>query len=314
MAEPGRSSSPQPLPSIPPSPSEENDLGIRKSPQSDDEADEEQGMSTQGSSTRLRSKGKDKAGPFHAFDEEEEDEPPENAAAEGYPPTSGDDNETRRIEENLRRWEVAERQRRKAVRDSSLTHTPPSSIIDVARRASSLWPGSGSRSRPAAATAGVGTHHALQTSEDAVPLEDIDGGALSPIPSPSPTPPPGAHRAAQNPFADPAGSSSSLFVNDMGAVPDAADDDLETPRATRFPGDAQAPPRPEPLGLPKPRSPPPRTSTPHASRPPEPIPPPRPTPQQGGDDDEKPVRWWTDWLCGCREDGDVQAGRTNPLE
>lgn len=70
----------------------------------------------------------------------------------------------------------------------------------------------------------------------------------------------------------------------------------------------QTPPPPQPLDLPKPRTPPPRTETPHANRPPEPIPPPAIT-QNDNDDDyvQRPTRWWTDWLCGCVENGDHQV-------
>lgn len=42
--------------------------------------------------------------------------------------------------------------------------------------------------------------------------------------------------------------------------------------------------------------------------------------EEDEDDVEPPFkgRWWTDWLCGCREGpdrgGDHQAGRTNAFE
>ncbi|THH05343.1 hypothetical protein EW146_g9928, partial [Bondarzewia mesenterica] len=67
-------------------------------------------------------------------------------------------------------------------------------------------------------------------------------------------------------------------------------------------------PPPEPLGLPKPRTPPPRINTPYSNRPPEPIPPPVPRAQErdasAQEEDAKPVRWWTEWLCGCSEGPD----------
>ncbi|EPQ57502.1 hypothetical protein GLOTRDRAFT_110604 [Gloeophyllum trabeum ATCC 11539] len=73
------------------------------------------------------------------------------------------------------------------------------------------------------------------------------------------------------------------------------------------------PPPPKPLDLPEPRAPPPRSGTPVANRPPEPIPSPVPVPVEQ-EEDEPPTRWWTDWLCGCREGGEHQAARTNPME
>ncbi|KIO30761.1 hypothetical protein M407DRAFT_5506 [Tulasnella calospora MUT 4182] len=64
-------------------------------------------------------------------------EPPEAGAAPGgatesYPPMKDEELETRRVQENLRRWEEAERQRRKAARDSRTARTPSTLISDVA--------------------------------------------------------------------------------------------------------------------------------------------------------------------------------------
>ncbi|ETW80396.1 hypothetical protein HETIRDRAFT_150441 [Heterobasidion irregulare TC 32-1] len=367
----GRSASPHPLPSLPPSPSEA-DLGRRSAwdeheiddgdgdgdgdDHNDDEYDElenEPRTPTAHSARGTKGKGRGSAGPLAAtYAEGGTDEAlREIDGAQGhYPPTTDGDAETRRIEETLRRWEVAERQRRKSARDavaaaasaaasasaassSPTTAAAPSVVADVARRASHLWASRSSR----APTAGVGAHHALHTSDDAdadadvdaVPLSTLAGPhalspplPLSPTPSRPPTPPSAATLTpeTENPFRDPYGSSSSssLFVN---AQPPAS-----TPPSASGPGAGAKPgfAPPEPLGLPQPRTPPPRTATPHANRPPEPMPPAALTRTggrgaRGGEEaGEKPVRWWTEWLCGCSEGpdrgGDAQAGRTNPLE
>lgn len=67
-------------------------------------------------------------------------------------------------------------------------------------------------------------------------------------------------------------------------------------------------PPPQPLDIPQPLTPPPRTGSPHANRPPEPIP--APAISEAAQEQEEEVsdkRWWTDWLCGCREHGDNQV-------
>ncbi|KAF8200861.1 hypothetical protein BJ912DRAFT_585938 [Pholiota molesta] len=96
---------------------------------------------------------------------------------------SEDAEETRRVEENLRRWEITERQRRKAARGSSTSAaTSPSLVSDVSRRASALWAGRKSRG---SSLGGLGTHAPLQSQEDnidTVPLTHINNS-----PSPSPT-------------------------------------------------------------------------------------------------------------------------------
>lgn len=226
-------------------------------------------------------------------------------------------------------WEVAERQRRKTARESS---TPTTSIVaDVARRASALW----TRRSSHHSVDGGGKHRVLQTSDDHVRLDDIVASPLhsappSPSPSPSPGPSPNQHPVtgpspyARDPFADPlpGGSASSLFVN---ALPTAEIDPASTAVELQTPTSAAAPlitsppavphsgkrfsvkvGAPAPLDLPEPRSPPPRTATPHAKRPPEPFPRPDSRMERTAEEEEeaKPVRWWTEWLCGCSEGPD----------
>ncbi|KAI0268671.1 hypothetical protein BC834DRAFT_866691 [Gloeopeniophorella convolvens] len=334
-------------PSLPPSPQEE-DLGRRAAwSHSDDELDRE---STSSFDHPQQRKGKQRAvetqsPPPASYAEGGTDEALEWASrggnTEAYPPTTDEETESRRIQENLRRWEIAERQRRRAARDSTVSNSP-SVVAGVARRATSFW--TRRTSHPPAD--GGGKHHALQTSEDAVQLDDIEASP-SPSAPPSPSPSPalghlrtGPYARTENPFADPPGSSSSLFVNaqavstplDASAsavelqAPVAAAATPSSPSETLAVSDSgislstSVVSPPAPLDLPKPRSPPPRTETPHAKRPPEPFPRPdsalsRPI---ADDEDAKPVRWWTEWLCGCSEGqdrgGEVQAGRTNPLE
>ena len=190
-------------------------------------------------------------------------------------------------------------------------------LADVARRATSLW--SRRASRPPAD--GGGRHRVLQTSEDSGHIEDL---ALSPshsaapsrTPSPSPGQPhTGPYARSGDPFSDVPGSSSSLFVNAQPVTSDIGSSasfvELDAPgsatgssssESTKVSKSVNAP---APLDLPKPRSPPPRTATPHANRPPEPFPRPDSRMSRAHDDgDEKPVRWWTDWLCGCNEGSD----------
>ncbi|KAH8994001.1 hypothetical protein EDB92DRAFT_1852171 [Lactarius akahatsu] len=345
-----RRSSPEPLPSLPPSPVEE-DLGWRAPWSHSDDDDSPRPNTASSPSDFQHSKGKQKATEYqsptsYANGGRGEVWPDQGRSTEAYPPTTDEATETRRVQENLKLWEVAERQRRKTARESA-SPTSSSLVVDVARRASALW----SRRSSHHSVDGGGKHRALHTSEDHVRLDDIEASPLpsaapSPCPSPGPSPNhrpvagPGPYvRRADDPFSDPLpGSSSSLFVNAQSTPEiDTASPtvELQTPTSAaplfssppvvshsgnRLPANVVT--APAPLDLPKPRSPPPRTATPHAKRPPEPFP--RPdsrmsrTTADEEEDDRKPVRWWTEWLCGCSEGpdrgGEVQAGRTNPME
>ncbi|KAL4250731.1 hypothetical protein ABKN59_005468 [Abortiporus biennis] len=289
--------SPELLPSLPPSPTEED---ISRAGRFHAEADSAIKQERRRSSNN---KGKERQHPVEASyaDGGLQDEDESGAPVEGYPPIQEDEAETRRVEENLRRWEMAERQRRKAARESALgTNSSTTLVGDVTRRASLLW--SGRSKRPS--LGGVGTHHVLRNTDDnGMPMDNID----SPAPSARP-------------------SLEATAVMSESTEPSAADkDNLTASRngkatqkrsslAASSTSTSQLPPPPQPLDLPKPRSPPPRTMTPHASRPPEPLPPPSPAIVEEEDIPSRPTRWWTDWLCGCIESGDRQAGRTNPFE
>lgn len=232
-----------------------------------------------------------------------------------------EETESRRVAENLRRWEADERQRRKVARESGSSSVGSGSIVgDVARRASLLWQ---SRRSKQPAPPGPGTHHQLHSTEDELALDDIDT-RLSAPPSPEP----------QNPFTTPAASTVSLNDPQHSAImSETADVPLKPIAADGNNGLLAAPsrkpsklgrnkslrehPPPQPLDLPEPRSPPLPDGTPAAVRPPEPTPPPTVTQREQEHEEEVHVpekRWWTDWLCGCREGGDNQAGRTNPFE
>lgn len=319
---PRQSSSPVLLQSLPPSPDlDEHDLG-GKAPwyHSDDELDAHGASPTE----RLqRGKGKAKFLANGATDELSH-RPDSARSTEAYPPTTDEDADTRRVQENLRRWEIAERQRWKTARESS---TIPSSVLtDVARRATWFW--SRRASRPPAD--GGGKHRVLETSEDSSHLDDLVSSPLSAPQSRCNTPTPGTGPYAHdttNPFSDPPpGSTSSLFVNaqpitlDIGTFPEHEESDSATASSQHTPKKKKSRiiNAPAPLDLPEPRSPPPLAASPHATRPPEPFPRPESSMPVHEDEDETPVPWWTEWLCGCSEGpdrgGESQAGRTNPLE
>jgi len=319
---PRQTSSPDLLQSLPPSP-DEQDLGGR-APwyHSDDELDAH-GVSTTEQSQH--SKGKAKLLANGATDESHWPDSARNT--EAYPPTTEEEADTRRVQENLRRWEIAERQRWKTARDSS---TMSSSVLtDVARRATWFW----SRRSSHPPDDGGGKHRVLETSEDSPHLDDMVSSPLSAPQSLSNTPASDQPRTGPytydttDPFSDPPpGSTSSLFVNaqpitlDIGTFAEHEESESATVSSQRRTKKKKSRTIdvPAPLDLPRPRSPPPRTASPHATRPPEPFPRPESSMSVHEDEDETPVPWWTEWLCGCSEGpdrgGESQAGRTNPLE
>ncbi|KAF8070224.1 hypothetical protein FPV67DRAFT_1007238 [Lyophyllum atratum] len=135
------------------------------------------------------------------YDDFQGDEPVQSPDSSSYPPTNDEAAETRRIEENLRKWETVERQRRKAARESA--QSSPSLVGDVSRRASLLWSGNRSRHKN---DSSLGNHVALRSQENinAVPLDDINATPTpSPTASPSQSPPRRDSADAQDPFANP---------------------------------------------------------------------------------------------------------------
>ncbi|KAI8994083.1 hypothetical protein BD414DRAFT_513695 [Trametes punicea] len=313
-------STPEPLPSLPPSPTPTEDIAHawHDDPEEPSGAGAGSGsgsaselhLSAPSSSAARKGKGKargrtvsrERLASRSGSDEEDEEA---SAAAEGYPPTKEEEAESRRVEETLRRWEIAERQRRKAARESASSTTTPSLLADLR---SSLFRRDSSRKVP---RSGVGTHHVLRTDDrdveggeehdNGVPLEDMQtptGGVYS---APRTLEP-------ENPFDTPTASRTSLNIpansaimtesdsipaefvaSDAGTAPDKGPGPkrptLEASTSFANAGARrsvrkQPAPPPKPLDLPAPRSPPPRTGTPRADKPPEPIPPPRPAPPE----------------------------------
>ena len=187
-----------------------------------------------------------------------------------------------------------------------------------------------------------------RNSEDAVALGDLDARAVpSPATSKPGSPIPGdALMPADNPFEPPdsatplrgfgGGSSGDSAVMqpssspppptpaavDIGVSPFDDSNSVPTPTAPKRPTlqvksvSTSGHPPPQPLGLPPPKTPPPRVMTPGVTSPPGPTPQPSATRSSNEDDDGNEHtwrnRWWTDWLCGCREGpdrgGDDQVG------
>ncbi|KAF9566812.1 hypothetical protein CPC08DRAFT_758792 [Agrocybe pediades] len=214
-----------------------------------------------------------------------------------YPPASEDAEETRRT---LRKWEIAERQRRKAARASSSSSNTPSLVSDVSRRASLLWKGRG-QSKHRSTSGSLHTALPLQDSADVVPLQESPS-----IPSPTHTQhldgTQEARAAMDDPFANP--------VETLSPFADSFQVDPNTQNALLSETSTHHPPLPRPLNLPQPKTPPPIEPVSTPSR--------NPHRDQVEDDEPRNVRWWHDWLCGCGEGpdrgGDFQAGRTNPFE
>lgn len=229
----------------------------------------------------------------------EQSDPEDNAEYTSYPPQNDQETETRRVQENLKRWEIAERQRRKAARDSVAGVSSGSSILsDVGKM---LWRDSSQKMRP------TSNHTALQSTDslDTLPLKSVS--------SPEPT-----STTFENPFLDPTDNEPNntqqtavMLPATQPPTPAAVADHLTSPTPDQRPtivasssSFSNPPPPPRPLDLPPPKTPPPRISTPANS--------------ESEPQEEKETRWWHDWLCGCSEGpdrgGDNQAGRTNPFE
>ena len=234
-------------------------------------------------------------------------------------------NAYKRLLQTLKRWEIAERQRRKNARLSTTRegtlHSPTSSIVsDVGRRASLLW----SSTKTAGQSSRYSPHHhtKLQSTDslDAVALEAVTSRPTSPS-----TPNSAVPFVGHNPFDAPSEitspfSDSHQFQQTAVMNPSS---DLSLPSTHPAPPGA-----PQPLDLPPPRTPPPPTSAPPSAR----APPTVSAANKQMDEDPPKFRWWHEWLCGCTESGGhqvslrarcflsvylmilLQAGRTNPFE
>ncbi|KAJ7594786.1 hypothetical protein C8J56DRAFT_778814 [Mycena floridula] len=241
---------PQPLPSLPPSPSSEEDLSRA------------QAWSESESSLTSKQKGKQREN-LDAGDDE----------AGVYPPVNDDQAETRRVQENLRRMEMAERQRRKAARDS--IGGSASLIADVGKL---LWRTPSSRPPT---DRSLGTHAALQSTDslDILPLKSL---------------------ADDNPFFNPAVESRApgAVMTPYAEIPPQQDDSSSSlppsrPMIVAANSSFSKPPPPQPLDIPPPKTPPPRLDS---KSPVQAL--------QSEEEEEKETRWWHDWLCGCGEGSD----------
>jgi hypothetical protein len=233
--------------------------------------------------------------------------------------------------QTLRQWELDERQRRKAARDTTANTTAPSSLVDnVAKRASLLWPVSNRKSPyNLSRDKELGDHAVLRSQESLdVPMNDLNlppsrsaSGSTPPTPStPDITITSAEDRedAVEDPFTSPiiAQPSPKSPFDDMHGVEQAKEGTQEQEQEHRLDAPARHPenllkppeksrtgpstskrrrrvPPPRPLGLPPPRTPPPPLDL--------------DTPQGSGPDTEedvKEVRWWHEWLCGCGEGPD----------
>ncbi|KAJ4468220.1 hypothetical protein J3R30DRAFT_3306049 [Lentinula aciculospora] len=236
-----------------------------------------------------------------------------------YPPTTDEEAETRRIEENLRRWQINEMQKRKAARES--ISKPSQTAPDVGWRTSSLWQKSNHRQRE------LGKHTALG-SQDSIEHLPLDTLVATPGPSPSPSPlpsplPSNLDEYPNNPFANPpispfedpqqvtavmSSSEPPANVPALTVVTPTPERPTLLAKSTSF----SRPPPPKPINLPPPKTPPPPVDVPPPAVSPLSLDGASRQPQQP----EREIRWWHEWLCGCGEDRDAdnQGGRTNPFE
>ena len=225
--------------------------------------------------------------------------------------------------QNLRRWEIAERQRRKAARESS-------AVGGVSRRATLLWQGKKSKIPP---IGGLGAHTALQSRDnidniDILPLRDIN---TSPTPSTSRSDSEDGHTV--DPFANPSDALSPFSdahqFEQPEVIPVSYENETPVSVYTNSPK-ASHPPPPKPLSLPPPRIfPPAAIMTPISQS--------NTTYEDSNEHISQDTRWWHEWLCRCGEGPDrggdnqvqaqltwrdvlvwlffsAQAGRTNPFE
>ncbi|KAH7108301.1 hypothetical protein BKA62DRAFT_824503 [Auriculariales sp. MPI-PUGE-AT-0066] len=278
-----------------------------------------------------------------AEDEEEGEESSElDAGTASYPPTTEDKNESRRIAENLRRWEAAERDKRRAARESKHidadTDAETNTAAGGARGSWYLW----NRQSAADGRSGGGAHNPHQllrgnshddgtaaptrpvsideTDEPATPMPNTPG--LSPA-TPTPT------RVDTSPFSDVHAAVSTVSLGPALMEPSASVP--TTPRAEPPPERpvlqaTHASAAAIPLMTDEPfKTPPPRIVIPGQQEDEGTELPNRSQDQQRRHQDQlewqeqgqkqRQGRWWTDWLCGCREDRHrEQGGATNPFE
>lgn len=229
--------------------------------------------------------------------------------------------------QTLRRWELAERRRRKSLRESAQSTSGPSFLSNVTRTASLVL---SRRSGSISVSAGPGSTRALKSHDTAregygVPLDDIDASSNvtlhSPLPSVlEPRASVGSSSgASENPFVHPSEHTPTRFLSPATPTPTlppssppspspfsdsrgrpASPADLPTDARKRSSGSREPfVPPPRPLDLPSTPTGTPRVTPLQPTSQPALQPPQREDPEQ-----RQEVRWWHDWLCGCGEGPD----------
>ncbi|KAF8135714.1 hypothetical protein EV363DRAFT_1321412 [Boletus edulis] len=333
------------LPSLPPSPSFLDAVFSHPRPWSVSTQDIDlQGLrrfSTESAASLFKGKGKQA---MEVEDEEDEvDTQHDGSTHEAYPPTTDDVAETRRVEETLKRWEFAERQRRKTVRES-VHHTSGLSLLSSVTRTANLVI-SGKNS--IGTSAGPGNARTFKSYETvnvaregyAVPLDDIDhtrqdiavhspsaslfdrkassdtgrGSASGSGTSENPFVHPSERTRTQTPTPAPtpmippcSPPSPSPFGDTCAYAQQAVQGDL----TTRISAESKTHARERSLGNRASPVLPPRPlglfPPPHATQP-QPTSQPvlrSPQPRRQDPEERQEVRWWHDWLCGCGENPD----------
>jgi len=173
--------------------------------------------------------------------------------------------------QNLRRWEIAERQRRKAARDSIHGGNSPSLLEEVSRRASLLLNGQRTKSK----SLSLSNPAANGSQIDIVPL--TQSAAPMPISSTRSS----IEQASRDPFAHPSDSSSFVDPEPTKSQPPSITIQRPTDSGQSTPSSLHSAQQPNPI------------------RPPDPTAPSKPT-----ESDNAETRWWHEWLCGCGEGKD----------
>jgi len=173
--------------------------------------------------------------------------------------------------QNLRRWEIAERQRRKAARDSIHGGNSQSLLGEVSRRASLLMYGQRTKTK----SLSMSNPAANWSQVDIVPLTQ----SAAPVPISSTRS--SSENASKDPFAHP--SDSSPFAD-----PEPSKSQLPAITIQRPTDSGQSTP-----------------SSSYSAQQPNPIRPPEPTASsKTAENNDTEARWWHEWLCGCGEGKD----------
>ncbi|KAH0827508.1 hypothetical protein J3R83DRAFT_4221 [Lanmaoa asiatica] len=154
------------LPSLPPSPSLLEEVFSHPRPWSvrHEEFDLQGSRRSSPGSAGSYTKGKGKQRLEEEDEDEEDDEDTQHRASthESYPPMTDEAAETQRVEETLKRWELAERQRRRSARESAQHTSGPSLLSSVTRTAGLVLSG---RTTSIGASIGPGGTRAFKSHE-----------------------------------------------------------------------------------------------------------------------------------------------------